>query len=147
MKNPPSGGFFVSDCHVWDGLPAAIGCRCFRPGLVDGEGTAAVLRGLASLRRCREGVGRGSRASGKSERIVRAQFGPAGRGRQCRTAVSHVGRVITLHELRLFQQACRTGRTTRLRSEEHTSELQSLMRISNAVFCLQKTNKNKRTTI
>src|SRR3546814_3158941 len=30
-----------------------------------------------------------------------------------------------------------------LRSEEHTSELQSLMRISYAVFCLQK--KNKRT--
>src|SRR3546814_4638028 len=26
------------------------------------------------------------------------------------------------------------------RSEEHTSELQSLMRISSAVFCLQKTN-------
>src|SRR3546814_4853386 len=28
------------------------------------------------------------------------------------------------------------------RSEEHTSELQSLMRISYAVFCLQKTNNN-----
>src|SRR3546814_2217951 len=27
-----------------------------------------------------------------------------------------------------------------LRSEEHTSELQSLMRISDAVFCLKKTN-------
>src|SRR3546814_7488096 len=31
------------------------------------------------------------------------------------------------------------------RSEEHTSELKSLMRISYAVFCLQKT-KAKRTT-
>src|SRR3546814_7357486 len=30
-----------------------------------------------------------------------------------------------------------------LRSEEHTSELQSLMRISYAVFCLTKQNKNK----
>src|SRR3546814_2699361 len=29
-----------------------------------------------------------------------------------------------------------------LRSEEHTSELQSLMRISYAVFCLQKKNTN-----
>src|SRR3546814_5336297 len=29
------------------------------------------------------------------------------------------------------------------RSEEHTSELQSLMRISYAVFCLQKKNKQK----
>src|SRR3546814_2573782 len=31
-----------------------------------------------------------------------------------------------------------------LRSEEHTSELQSLMRISYAVFCLKKKNKIKR---
>src|SRR3546814_2188901 len=31
----------------------------------------------------------------------------------------------------------------RLRSEEHTSELQSLMRISYAVFCLKKKIKNK----
>src|SRR3546814_5934993 len=31
------------------------------------------------------------------------------------------------------------------RSEEHTSELQSLMRISYAVFCLKK--KNKRTAL
>src|SRR3546814_1852996 len=29
------------------------------------------------------------------------------------------------------------------RSEEHTSELQSLMRISYAVFCLKKTNTTK----
>src|SRR3546814_6529194 len=29
-----------------------------------------------------------------------------------------------------------------LRSEEHTSELQSLMRISYAVFCLKKKNQN-----
>src|SRR3546814_9346267 len=31
----------------------------------------------------------------------------------------------------------------RLRSEEHTSELQSLMRISYAVFCLKKKNTTK----
>src|SRR3546814_5268276 len=31
----------------------------------------------------------------------------------------------------------------RLRSEEHTSELQSLMRISYAVFCLKKKNINR----
>src|SRR3546814_4901709 len=37
--------------------------------------------------------------------------------------------------------AARTGAQV-LRSEEHTSELQSLMRISYAVFCL----KNKKTT-
>src|SRR3546814_5408386 len=32
------------------------------------------------------------------------------------------------------------------RSEEHTSELQSLMRISYAVFCLKKKNKKSNTT-
>src|SRR3546814_6798869 len=32
------------------------------------------------------------------------------------------------------------------RSEEHTSELQSLMRISYAVFCLKKKNKDKNNT-
>src|SRR3546814_8775895 len=35
---------------------------------------------------------------------------------------------------------------TLYRSEEHTSELQSLMRISYAVFCLQKKNKTHYTT-
>src|SRR3546814_7607005 len=33
-----------------------------------------------------------------------------------------------------------------LRSEEHTSELQSLMRISYAVFCLKKKNTHKNTS-
>src|SRR3546814_10219514 len=33
-----------------------------------------------------------------------------------------------------------------IRSEEHTSELQSLMRISYAVFCLKKTSNNKKNT-
>src|SRR3546814_9771100 len=32
------------------------------------------------------------------------------------------------------------------RSEEHTSELQSLMRISYAVFCLKKKTKDNKTT-
>src|SRR3546814_10105573 len=34
-----------------------------------------------------------------------------------------------------------SGRECARRSEEHTSELQSLMRISYAVFCLKKKNK------
>src|SRR3546814_1614190 len=33
-----------------------------------------------------------------------------------------------------------------VRSEEHTSELQSLMRISYAVFCLKKKNKHRSKT-
>src|SRR3546814_4714832 len=38
--------------------------------------------------------------------------------------------------------SCRE-RDRRSRSEEHTSELQSLMRISYAVFCLKKKNKQQ----
>src|SRR3546814_10497976 len=34
--------------------------------------------------------------------------------------------------------ACKAAATRMARSEEHTSELQSLMRISYAVFCLKK---------
>src|SRR3546814_1025931 len=40
---------------------------------------------------------------------------------------------------------CLFGRTDSIeRSEEHTSELQSLMRISYAVFCLKKKNNTQR---
>src|SRR3546814_10257187 len=46
------------------------------------------------------------------------------------------------HAPNLGQQTPRQHRARR--SEEHTSELQSLMRISYAVFCLKK--KNKQTT-
>src|SRR3546814_10110455 len=44
------------------------------------------------------------------------------------------------------QTSCRPGNLTLVvaRSEEHTSELQSLMRISYAVFCLTKKNQNNR---
>src|SRR3546814_10724696 len=39
-----------------------------------------------------------------------------------------------------------TTRQDQARSEEHTSELQSLMRISYAVFCLKKTNTSQQNT-
>src|SRR3546814_4367001 len=39
----------------------------------------------------------------------------------------------------------RSARAQGPRSEEHTSELQSLMRISYAVFCLKKKKKSRRT--
>src|SRR3546814_4602496 len=44
--------------------------------------------------------------------------------------------VLITHDAEVAAHADRT-----FRSEEHTSELQSLMRISYAVFCLQKKNK------
>src|SRR3546814_7058968 len=39
-------------------------------------------------------------------------------------------------------QGVKTYVQHRLRSEEHTSELQSLMRLSYSVFCLKKTQNN-----
>src|SRR3546814_1241670 len=49
-------------------------------------------------------------------------------------------------DAQLYRKACQLvfdnqkASTSWLRSEEHTSELQSLMRISYAVFCLKKKN-------
>src|SRR3546814_3593479 len=60
---------------------------------------------------------------------------PESKVRQRRNRKKGVGR---------FQPACLVRRPpvwTSFRSEEHTSELQSLMRISYAVFCLKKKNK------
>src|SRR3546814_5396810 len=63
-----------------------------------------------------------------------------------------IGRPMTTVEnrkaLRIF--ACNDPKTVfpyalSSRSEEHTSELQSLMRISYAVFCLKKKNNTKTT--
>src|SRR3546814_5178113 len=45
-------------------------------------------------------------------------------------------RQMTLERAKITKNAGNVGR-----SEEHTSELQSLMRISSAVFCLKKKNK------
>src|SRR3546814_7913126 len=56
----------------------------------------------------------------------------AGLGAECREIV-----FVAAHAMQQHQQ--------RRRSEEHTSELQSLMRISYAVFCLKKKNKTNKT--
>src|SRR3546814_8253779 len=60
------------------------------------------------------------------------------------------GRTILFHAT-LSSPAMGTTRWRRralvaIRSEEHTSELQSLMRISYAVFCLKKKNSKKHYT-
>src|SRR3546814_3070634 len=46
---------------------------------------------------------------------------------------------------RIFRLVVQPRATGLGRSEEHTSELQSLMRISYAVFCLKKKQQNERT--
>src|SRR3546814_2193097 len=83
-------------------------------------------------------------------------FSSPGRSAQCAARRHH--RISILHGLPISRRAGRArlairwtceankkGTSNTLwkteRSEEHTSELQSLMRISYAVFCLQKKNK------
>src|SRR3546814_9187389 len=48
------------------------------------------------------------------------------------------------HDKRLVRVA--PAARSSIRSEEHTSELQSLMRISYAVYCLKKNNSTKRAS-
>src|SRR3546814_7946857 len=56
-------------------------------------------------------------------------------------SIRGAGRDVSLDELRRVHEGFfpgLMGADAALRSEEHTSELQSLMRISYAVFCLKK---------
>src|SRR3546814_8298930 len=63
-------------------------------------------------------------------------------------AVEKVDRFDThgrLSRERCWDRRCPPAPGCRGRSEEHTSELQSLMRISYAVFCLKKTTQKQTT--
>src|SRR3546814_7028435 len=51
------------------------------------------------------------------------------------------------HKGSYFGPFASAGAVTQTRSEEHTSELQSLMRISYAVFCLKKKKTNTLQTV
>src|SRR3546814_10407318 len=71
------------------------------------------------------------------------QFGDIGGAEplhQCRVAIRQLRAALAL-----FQPALSHGGAirfqTELRSEEHTSELQSLLRMSYAVFCLKTKNR------
>src|SRR3546814_4873753 len=113
---------------------------CYRPR----------FRGRAPVRRRRErtgrlgGADRGKRRSGGRKRGARSRTGRRRRGRRMTTAF----KILTAQQWADFERE-RVFRGApvdvadgyiHLRSEEHTSELQSLMRISYAVFCLQKKN-------
>src|SRR3546814_2933380 len=60
-------------------------------------------------------------------------------------ALAHVRKLAPqmAREQIIVMNLCGRGDKDVFRSEEHTSELQSLMRISYAVFCLKKKNKHK----
>src|SRR3546814_7251942 len=79
----------------------------------------------------------------KSIAIVGASDDPAkiaGRPLAYMLARGYTGKIHAVNPARQFVQG--QASYSSLRSEEHTSELQSLMRISYAVFCLKK-NKNR----
>src|SRR3546814_8672306 len=77
------------------------------------------------------------------------------RGRREREAPARIrrtlddvpGRARRRRDARAAPRRRRLRRAGGSRSEEHTSELQSLMRISYAVFCLKKKKKDKRQKI
>src|SRR3546814_9088349 len=80
-----------------------------------------------------------------NRRLQAGQSGP-------RTGKHQYAAGVTVESVHQFQMLLRSGGTQQfdramtdpaatVRSEEHTSELQSLMRISYAVFCLKKKNR------
>src|SRR3546814_8220032 len=82
--------------------------------------------------------------------LHRAHLAPQAHGVIARRALRRVARLVVpaavlqrdgedVHDGMIEGLAARLG-VVLLRSEEHTSELQSLMRISYAVFCLKKKN-------
>src|SRR3546814_8553279 len=60
------------------------------------------------------------------------------------TDVGRAGHETALHHQQAVDRLLHAGRAER--SEEHTSELQSLMRISYAVFCLKKKTSHVKST-
>src|SRR3546814_1363539 len=87
------------------------------------EGCATPCEGSASTAARGNGAGR----------TLRNRGGMKERGRRCRSRFrSDATKIVAVRTLYRARTA---------RSEEHTSELQSLMRISYAVFCLKKKNK------
>src|SRR3546814_6652981 len=95
-----------------------------------------------------------------THRAVCAFFEPATQVRRCNQLRRHIGHVFAFEHRDVVREKAlgpEVPLRIRNRSEEHTSELQSLMRISYAVFCLKKkkqtsnykmqTQHNKITTL
>src|SRR3546814_3179936 len=109
----------------------------------------AAPRELGSDGRSHRPAGRfeGSRRYGTGQPGKLAQSGGGGHGPLVRGVGRSPARAYPrgdrLHQLGPERQG--QARAEDARSEEHTSELQSLMRISYAVFCLKKKNKTNKT--
>src|SRR3546814_8848500 len=99
----------------------------------DAEHDGFVGRGVDQPRRPRIDA---ERIGGRVRR--RGAIGAEGRRENGREARRRIGAEYRFIDRQYRLRAARDHR----RSEEHTSELQSLMRISYAVFCLKKKNKH-----
>src|SRR3546814_6607851 len=82
-----------------------------------------------------------------TENIVLPQLIAGLRPAEARMRALELLDMMGLSERESHQPAQLSGASSSVRSEEHTSELQSLMRISYAVFCLKKTRKTTHTII
>src|SRR3546814_1511271 len=89
--------------------------------------------------------------AGLDAMAAKAGVTPA-RARQCLADEAALQKLVTMrgvavdsHGLEGTPTFLINGRKAEGRSEEHTSELQSLMRISYAVFCLKKKKTNNKT--
>src|SRR3546814_2274181 len=75
--------------------------------------------------------------------IMIAATAPIGESRPSNsTSTSEANRIVAM----VMPETGLLDEPTSPRSEEHTSELQSLMRISYAVFCLKKKNSQQQTS-
>src|SRR3546814_4910830 len=92
-------------------------------------------RARADARRHRAGQARRDRTGDRARAVVALPDRP--RARRCRTARRHPLEPCMI--ARSFALSLSKGVLDFPRSEEYTSELQSLMRISYAVFCLKNT--------
>src|SRR3546814_10002214 len=90
---------------------------------------------LFAVRECRRSPRRRNSLVNKGSQLGRRQFIEPGTHR-LDGLVEHFKQ--DEGETLLARPPCAAARTPKPRSEEHTSELQSLMRISYAVFCLKK---------
>src|SRR3546814_2872990 len=105
------------------GVIEALEARGLRISSVAGSSSGALVGGVyaaGKLREFREGF----------EKLTRGQF--------LRLLDPVVGRPGMIGGQRLVDAMSEVVGDPRIRSEEHTSELQSLMRHSYALFCLQK---------
>src|SRR3546814_2672154 len=129
-----------SDTGCGSGAWAAVGQPIFRLSCCHFYGCDHGTRIGLSLSSNVKGsavVGRGA-DDGETKRHINALIKMQRLERDQRLVVIHAERDVISTPYALMEHGIGGKRAGDVRSEEHTSELQSLMRISYAVFCLNK---------